>query len=260
MKIERSQIKEQTLAKELRTAQESLLSGFESLLGLTERGSEDEAELLSQCLIDILAKFLETCAKKPELFYAATEKRSIWPALISLDPTIRARFRHYDPDWIRKRLHLGERTGLSYEGKKAGKAIGSQIARQLFAIIAIWRRTAPPVKINLPKELPKLMFQESSGEEPCAFTDKESALARAWSKRLPVLNRSEDVLEQWWRVMRALFVKLYGSHFENRKEFAAYWKNKRYENLTDYDKRNRIRHRILKDVRQGLRSIADRQP
>ena len=263
METDGFKIKEQTLEKELRT-------GFELLLGLVERGSEDAAELLSQCLIDILAKFLETCDKKPELFCAAAEKRSIWPAVTTLDPNSTARYRHYDPDWIRQQVHLGERTGLKYKGKLAGSALGSQIARKLFAIIAIWRRTAPPVEIHLPKKLPKLVFEESSGEDRCEFTQMESALAHAWSKRLPVLNRSKDVLEEWWKcVMKPLFVKLYGSSFEDHKAFTHYWENARNPNLShkdaakyakDYQKRIEIRRRVLNDVRQSLRSIAAKHP
>ena len=82
MKIERSRIKDQPLEKDLRTGQELLLSGFERLLGLAERGSQDGVELLSYCLRSIVALFLQTCDKKPELFYAAAEKVSGWPALV----------------------------------------------------------------------------------------------------------------------------------------------------------------------------------
>ena len=263
MKISRSKIKEQPLEKELRAGQELLLSGFESLLGLAERGSEDGAELLTQCLIGILAKFLETCDKKPELFYAAAEKRSIWPAVIALDPNS---YRQYDPDWIRQRVHLGKGTGLKYEGKLAGSALGSQIARKLFTIIAIWRRTAPLVEIRLPKKSPRLVFEESFGEDRCEFTQMESALARAWSKRLPVLDRSKDALEKWWKwVMGPLFVKVYGSRFEHHTQFASYRENVEKLSLRreyaqkyakGYQKRNEIRRRILKDVKQGLKSIA----
>jgi len=132
VETEGSKIKEQTLEKELRT-------GFELLLGLAERGSEDGAELLSQCLIDILAKFLETCDKKPELFYAAAEKRSIWPGLITLERRLRAHYRHYDPDWIRKQVHLGERTGLKYEGDVAASAVLlTAVAAVAIGAIVFW--------------------------------------------------------------------------------------------------------------------------
>jgi len=270
MKIERSKIKEQTLEKELRAGQEFLLSGFESLLGLAERGSEDGAALLSEHLINILAMFLETCDKKPELFYAAAEKRSIWPALISLDPTSRARRRHYDPHWICKQVHLGERMGLKYEGKLAGSALGSQVARKLFCIIEmIMRRTSPPVEVALPKKLPKLVLEESFGKSRVEFTNRESALLRAWSRRLPVLNRTSGVLEKWWKVMKPLFVKLYGSRFEDHEDFAQYRTdieklslrpNYAEKYAKDYQRRNEIRRRILKDVRQGVKSIAARKP
>jgi len=108
-------------------ARKELKTAFKLLLGLAEGGSEDAAELLSQCVIDILARFLETCDKKPELFYMAAEKHSIWPALISLDPWVKPLYRHYDPDRIRERIHLGERTGLKYKGKLAGSALGISV-------------------------------------------------------------------------------------------------------------------------------------
>jgi hypothetical protein len=263
MKIERSRIKEQPLDKELRTGQESLLSGFESLLGLAEHGSEDGAELLTQCLISILAIFLKTCDKKPELFYAAAEKRSIWPAVEVLDRSTKALHRHYDPDSIRKRVHLGERTGLKYEGKWAGGAVGSRVARILFTIIDGHRRTAPQVT----KKLPELVFEESFWETAGKLTSAESALLDAHCGRLPVLNRNKKVLAEWWSVMNPLFVKLFGSDFENRKEFAHYWAGveklgleKPLKYAKDYQQRNEVRRRISKDVQQGLKSIAAKQP
>jgi hypothetical protein len=261
----RHKIKKLPLQDKPGPREELLALGFNSLLSLAEGGSEDAATLLSERLIDILARFLETCDKKPELFYAAAEKRSIWPGLITLEPRLRARYRHYDPDWIRKRVHLGECTGLKYEGKLAGSALGSRIARQLFDIIGIMRRTEPPVKVALPKKLPELAFEGSSGESRVEFTPKESTLLRAHSKRLPILNRSEESLAKWWRVMKPLFVKIYGCRFEDHKALAHYCEDVEKLSLTrkhgkkyakEYQKRNEIRRRILKDVRQGLQSIA----
>jgi hypothetical protein len=265
MKIERSWIKEQSLEKELRAGQESILSGFESLLGLVERGSEDGAELMSYCLINILAPFLEACDKKPELFYAAAEERSIWPGLIVLDRWIRSLYPHYDLNRIRKLIHLGERRGLKYDGKLAGSAVGSQVARRLFAIIDAMRREDVPKNVASFERLPKLVFEVSSGKEPINFTQRESGLVRAHAKRLPVLSRNKGVLAKWWRVMRPLFIKVYGSHFEDHKEFAKYRKDvedlsKRKEYATkfakDYQKRKYIKGRIRNDIRQGLCSIA----
>jgi len=69
--------------------------------------------------------------------------------------------------------------------------------------------------------------------------------------------------------MRSLFVKSWGSDFENREMFAHYWTTLKMFSLKpkyaaklakDYQKRNEIRRRILKDVRQGLQSIAAKQP
>jgi hypothetical protein len=253
-------IRNQALESKPTTAEELLTFGLDYLLILAERGSEDAATLLSERLIDALARFLKTCDQKPELFYAAAEKRSIWPALITLEPSLKARYRQYDPDWIRKRIHLGARTGLKYEGKLAGMAVGSQIARRLFDIISIMRRTLPPVKVALPKN-PPLTFEQTGGE----FTYKDSAVLRVWAKRLPILSRSKDALGKWWTVMKALFLKLYGNDFEERTEFARYREDVEKLSATrkhgarfakEYQKRNEIRRRILKDVRQGLQSIA----
>ena len=247
MKIERSKIKEQTLGKELRAGQELLLSGFESLLDLAERGSEDGAELLTQCLIAILARFLKTCEEKPELFYGAADKRSIWPALMSLDPTVRASHRHYDPDWICNRVNLGERTGLKYKGKLASIALGSRVARHLFALIKIQQQqTSPPVPIHY---------------GGVVLTRQEAAQFRARCKRLPVLSRNSKVLEQWWSVMRTLIDMRYGEFFEDHEVFAKFRTDikelqKRQAYAAKYATGYQIRDRILKDIRQGLRSIA----
>jgi len=238
------------------------------------------------------------CDAQPKLFYAAAEKRSIWPGLITLEPRLRARYRHYDPDWIRKRVHLGECTGLKYEGKLAGSALGSRIARELFEIIEDARKTPsfvedmPPelrkrydaAEAAIQKNLPKLVLGESSIDTRLRinkelspenivitswpfglFRPNEARVLRGWSKSLPMLNRSSDVLEKWWKVMKALFVKVYGSHFEDREVFARYWKEAESLSLRrkyaakyakDYQRRNEVRHRILNDIRQGLKSIA----
>jgi hypothetical protein len=238
-------------------------AGLGTLLNFAHRGSEDAATKLSERLIQILELFLQTCDKKPELFYPAAEERSIWPGLITLEAQLKARYRHYDPTWARKRVRLGERTGINYEGKLAGNALGSNIARGLFDTIERMRRISLAFKVALPKN-PPLVFSKGS-----KFTDKDNEVLRLWAKSLPVLNRRKDVLAKWWSVMRPFFVKSFGNDFENREMFAHYWttvktfslKPKYAEKLAkDCQRRNEIRRRILKDVRQGLQSIAAKQP
>jgi hypothetical protein len=146
----------------------------------------------------------------------------------------------------------------------AGNALGSQIARRLFDPIDRIRRfpLALKFKVALPKN-PPLVLSEGS-----YFTEKDNAVLWVWAKRLPILNRRKDVLAKWWSVMKPLFDKAHGSDFENREEFAHYrvtveklsLKPKYTEKLAkDYQKRNEVRRRILKDIKQGLRSIAAKQ-
>jgi hypothetical protein len=238
-------------------------AGLDTLLSFAERGSEDAARILIERLIGILERFLKTCDTKPEVFYAVAEERSIWPGLITLEAQDKARYRHYDPDWIRTRVRLGERTGINYQGKLAGNALGSKLARGLFDTINRMRRISRPFKVGVPKN-PPLVFSEG-----LLFSDKDNEVLRVWARRLPVLNRRKDVLVKWWNVMRPFFVKSFGNGFENREMFAQYWttvktlslKPKYADKLAkDYQKRNEIRRRILKDVRQGLQSIAAKQP
>jgi hypothetical protein len=199
--------------------------GFGTLLSLVERGSADAATLLSKRLIQLIEMFLVACDAQPKLFYAAAEKRSIWPGLITLERRLRARYRHYDPDWIRKRVHLGECTGLKYEGKLAGSALGSRIARDLFEIIEDARKIPsfvedmPPqvrkrhdeAEAAIQKNLPELVLGESSIDTLLRinkelspenivitswpfglFSPNEATVFRRWSKSLPMLNRSSD--------------------------------------------------------------------
>jgi hypothetical protein len=153
--------------------------------------------------------------------------------------------------------------GINYQGKLAGNALGSQIARGLFDTIELMRTTPLAFNVTLPKN-PPLVLSEGSN-----FTDKDNAVLRVWAKRLLILNRRKDVHAKWWSIMRPLFVKTYGSDFENHRAFAHYrvtveklsLKPKYAEKLVkDYQKRNEVRRRILKDVRQGLYSIAAKQP
>jgi len=246
MKIERSRIKEQPLAEELRTGQESLLSGFESLLARAERGLEDAAEELSQRVTTIVERFLRACDQKPKAFRGVAKEWSIWPALDVLEPRLKKKYRHYDPDWIRKRVHLGERTGLKYQGKK-GKELGSQIARELFTIIKIQQRqTGPPVPMNF---------------GGVVLARRKAAQFRARCKRLPVLSRNLKVLAQWWRVMINLIDMRYGRSFEDHEVFTKFRTDvkelqKRKAHTLKYAKEYQIRDRILGDIRQGLGVIA----
>jgi len=150
--------------------------GFDTLLTFAQRGSEDAATMLSERLIDILRKFLEACDTRPELFYTAAGEGSIWPGLITLEAQAKAHYSHYDPTWIRKRVRLGERTGINYEGKLAGNALGSKVARALFDTIEILRRTSLAFKVALPKN-PPLVLSEGS-----KFTDKDNAVLRVGLK------------------------------------------------------------------------------
>ncbi len=267
--------------------------GFGTLLSLVKRlGSKDVATLLSKRLVQLIEDFLRVCYAKPELFHPNAEQQTIWPGLIT-------RERHYNEylESIRKRIRLGEKTGLNYEGK-LGRQLGSQIARKLFGIIENARKPPsfvedmPPemrkrydeAEAAIQKNLPKLVLGESPIDTLLRinnelspknivitswpfglFSPNEARVFRGWSKSLPMLNRSSDVLEKWWKVVKALFVKAYGRQFEDWEEFARYWKEAESLSLSrghaakyakDYQRRNEVRRRILNDIRQGLKSIA----
>ena len=242
--------------------------GLDSLMGLAEHGSQDAATLLSERLNHIAERFLLTCNSKPELFRSAARKRTTWPGLLSCE---RRYFKWCNE--VRERIQLGQDTGLNYSGKLAS-AVESKIARRLFERIEAERKVPSWVE-EMPPEMrenyekreaaiggkpPKLVFDKRFH---FLLTDHDYFVLRAWSKKLPVLSRERDVIAKWWKVMEPLFVKLYGNAFENQWVFKSYWHSNHpaYRDLKDDDKkRSAIRRDIKKKIKQGVQSIAAKQP
>jgi hypothetical protein len=241
--------------------------GLDSLMGLAEHGSPDAASLLSKRLSHIAERFLLTCNRKPELFHSAARKRTTWPGLLSCE-------RHY-LKWcneVRERIQLGRNTGLNYAGKLAS-SVESKIARSLFERIEAerkvpsWVEEMPPEmrkryeknEANHQTKLPKLVFDKRFS---FLLNDDDDFVLRAGSKSLPDLSREQDVLAKWWKVMDPLFVKIYGKDFENRREFKSYRHSNHptYRDLKGDEKRSAIRRDIKSKLKQGLRSIAAKQP
>jgi hypothetical protein len=242
--------------------------GLDNLMRLAEQGSQDAATLLSERLTHVAERFLLTCNSRPELFRPAARKRTVWPGVLSCE-------RHY-ARWcneVRKRVQLGKGTGLNYAGKLA-VSVESKIARSLFERIEAERKVPswvgempPEMRQNyekneaaIGKKLPDLVFDKRF---LFLLTNDDHFVLRAWSKSLPILSREPDVLAKWWEVMEPLFVKLYGEDFENLPEFKPYWhpNHPAYRDLKNDDKRrSAIRRDIKRKIKQGLQSIAAKQP
>lgn len=135
---------------------------------------------------------------------------------------------------------------MNYAGKLAF-SVESKIARSLFERIEQQRKVPSWVE-----EMPPEMRQNYKGDH---FVPR----AR---KSLPVLSRKPHVLAKWWKVMAALFVRIYGDDFEKRSAFKSYWHPNHpvYRGLKANEKRSAMRRDIKKKIKQGLRSIAAKQP
>jgi hypothetical protein len=135
---------------------------------------------------------------------------------------------------------------LNYTGKLAS-SVESKIACGLFERIEQERKVPSWVE-----EMPPEMRQNYKDDD---------FVPRAL-KSLPVLSREPGILAKWWKVMEALFVRLYGEEFEKRSAFKSYWHPNHpvYRRLKANEKRSAIRRDIKKKLKQGLRSIAAKQP
>ena len=241
--------------------------GLDSLVRLTEHGSQDAATLLSERLTHIAERFLLACNSRPVLFRSAARKRTVWAGVLSCE-------RHY-LKWcneVCKQIQLGQGTGLNYTGKLTSSA-ESKVARMLFGRIEVERKVPSWVE-EMPPEMQENYEKRdaATGRKPrklvldkrfqFLLTSDDHFVLRVCSKKLPVLSGERDVLAKWWKVIEPLFVKLYGNDFENRPEFKSYWhpNHPAYRDLKDDDKkRSAIRRDIKKKIKQGLQSIAAKQ-
>jgi hypothetical protein len=168
--------------------------------------------------------------RQPELSRELAGRRQCWPGFLTVDRDWRR--------WNEKMVGLlgvGEKVPLNFAGKS-------------------WTRRTPEVRVAL--ELLESLRVLAGAPRGSGWGGGAEAAAKALKLRkgLAPLCRANYAL--WWKAAEPLFVREYGPTFEDRKEFAHYWRSAAYRGQKNA--RALIRRDIKAKIKQAFRSVARR--
>lgn len=228
-------------------------------------GNEKAAKKLHGLLISALSDFDELCHDpyRARPLESIAKKKTIWPGFLTCDADIRDR-----NEALVRRLKLGCESGLNYSGRQwTRKTPETAVALKLWGIVKVhreaWLRRKHNARIirdywtkrnkelgrpvNFRPPLPPVVVDAKR-----AAQIERSKQAIKLARKLPSLSRAN--YKDWFTAALPEFINLYGEDFENRKLFAAYWKNKAFKD--ELKARALIRREIKSKIRQAFRSIA----
>lgn len=209
-----------------------------ALLNHLRRKSKKEAEAAGRALGRIASgatvAFQNALLSHPEWFRADFLTSESVPVMFSARKRDQERARA-----IVKMTAVGEERNTETRGKQIHSA-ASRVAEVLYQ--AVSRRSRSLAAINA-----------RSGMEvaPSSLRQLEASGAL-----LPTFSKDKEIQKLWWVHCHKELERLLGKNFEDARIFRSYWKKLKGADLSENAKRNEVRKRIRKDLKQGLMALA----
>jgi len=243
---------------------------LDDLFQLAKKGDREAARYLLSVLTANVDRFLILCSEHPTLAREIRSPRAPWPLLHT-----QLKMNRREGCLTVPKNHVLRQLGVIRAGRGFSEvAVGTRIAKQLYAQMEFYRGTAPRQK-----SLHPLLLKMKTPRGKVAVTIKRETLSASNILRSLVRNATEaqqierfreaEQIERiralkplcrsnyvdWWRAGEPLFINWWGAEFQDHEDFKD-WSVKRYAGLTTKQARSTKRSDIIKAIKRGFESLA----